>query len=358
MRKPIVLLTSLAAALLLSACGPSQAERDATATRLAAEISGTQTAAAPTDMPFPTATPNPTATHTPSPTPSPTHSPTDTPTSTPTFTSTPTVTPTPSPTDTPTTTPTDTLTPTATPTATPTPDPIVEQARTFAGPILAALAGRPPDYADDFGSPGSGWYVGKRIKEETGWEEGEAGYAEGEYFVVAAPAYFPQESGRVTCQSGQRSPNLQVSDFVLKVDGRFVAGDEGSWQVHFRGWSDSAADQDGQYVVMVGPNGWLNLVRFEGVPSVKPPVAQDFKLGQRRGRLMKRGDEANHLQIVARGPQIAVYMNGVPVLYTEDAGYTGRFKSGWVSLVVCNSGDVPMRAHWDNLKVWDISNLP
>jgi basic membrane protein A len=84
-------------ALLLSACGTSQEDLDATATQIAAEIFATQTAQAPTATP--TFTPTPTPTDTPTLTPTPT--PTDTPSPTPT----PTPTPTPPPTDTPTPTP-------------------------------------------------------------------------------------------------------------------------------------------------------------------------------------------------------------------------------------------------------------
>jgi hypothetical protein len=77
---------ALLAAWLLAACGPSEAQRAATSTQIAADIFATQTAGAPTA----------TATFTPS----------ATPTDTPTPTLTPTATHTPTPSDTPTPTPT------------------------------------------------------------------------------------------------------------------------------------------------------------------------------------------------------------------------------------------------------------
>ncbi len=93
--------------VLLSACGPSEAESKATVTQVAAAVFATQTAQAPTGTP----------TFTPSPTP--TETPTNTPTVPPTVTNTP--------------TPTNTLTPTNTPapTATPTPTkvPTISQAQ-------------------------------------------------------------------------------------------------------------------------------------------------------------------------------------------------------------------------------------
>lgn len=89
------ILLSLIIGILLSACGPSQAQLDAAATQVAANIFATQTAQAPTITP--TFTPSPTATETPTSTP--TLAPTNTPTLTPapTRTRTPTLKPTPTP---------------------------------------------------------------------------------------------------------------------------------------------------------------------------------------------------------------------------------------------------------------------
>jgi hypothetical protein len=100
----LVLITIVLLPILLPACGPSQAELDATATLVAANTFTTQTAEAPTATP--TFTPTPTATATP------THTATAMPTATP-------VPPTATATDTP--TPTATITPS--PTAKPRPRP-------------------------------------------------------------------------------------------------------------------------------------------------------------------------------------------------------------------------------------------
>lgn len=72
----------LMASFILSACGPSQAALDSTATKVAADIFGSQTASAPTATS--TYTPSPTVTLTPTPTSTPTPALTPTPTSTPT----------------------------------------------------------------------------------------------------------------------------------------------------------------------------------------------------------------------------------------------------------------------------------
>ncbi len=115
-RKTRSSLVCLLASAVLVACGPSQAELDAQATRSAADAFATQTAEAPTPTLTPSATPTPTVTPTPTPTSTPTPLPTDTPTSTPTAT----------PTNTPTATATPTTQPSNTPTAPAPPQPATE----------------------------------------------------------------------------------------------------------------------------------------------------------------------------------------------------------------------------------------
>jgi hypothetical protein len=112
-------LVVLLLGLVVAACGPSQAELDANATEIAAQVFATQTAVAPTPTHTPTVTP--TATDTPTATLTPTATPTDTPTDTPTPTDTSTPTATPTDTSTPTPTATETMAPTPTASAAPQP---------------------------------------------------------------------------------------------------------------------------------------------------------------------------------------------------------------------------------------------
>lgn len=70
--------------IFLPACGPSQAEIEATATQAAVSMYATQTAEAPTATTIPTSTPTPQPTDTPTPSPSPTSTPEPTATPTPT----------------------------------------------------------------------------------------------------------------------------------------------------------------------------------------------------------------------------------------------------------------------------------
>ena len=76
------------------------------------------------------------------------------------------------------------------------------------------------------------------------------------------------------------------------------------------------------------------------------------------GNATRTGTEWNHWQIIAKGPQLAVYVNGEPIMYLDDAGFTQDYGSGRLELNVCNEGDVPSDVRWDNLRIWDISRLP
>jgi hypothetical protein len=316
MKKRSLLILCLG--VLLAACGPTQAELGGTATHAAVATSAALTAMAPTFTPIPTATATPL----------------------PTSTATPTSTFTPAPTLTP------SLTPTFTPTPTPTPDPVVIQAHAFADPILAAIAERSPNYADDFSNPGGGWEIGTQVNPEVGWEEGETGYVDGEYYLRAAPARYPHGSELMTCKAGGSSSLPWFSDFVVEVDGRFVAVSDGDWMVKLREWSSESPRADGGYSVNISSMGQLHILRSENHNTIS--------LGRFSPKSLKRGYETNRLQIVVKGSQIAVYVNGQVGGFVTDPR---PFDRGRVAFTVCNFGNTSLEARWDNLRIWDISDL-
>jgi predicted Ser/Thr protein kinase len=224
--------------------------------------------------------------------------------------------------------------------ATPLPS-MAEQARAFAEPILAAIADQPPDFEDDFSDPASGWNVGTLQNE---WEDGERGYADREYFIIASPA---DGAGGHTCISGTHARQLIFSDFVLDVDGRFISGGVGDWQVQLREWWTGELEGEGKYSAGINADGVAYIHRSES--------GEVFDLVQ--GLPVKRDFETNSLRIVAVGSQFALYVNGAPALYVNDPGYTERFKAGRTKLLVCHKGVTPLRVHFDNLRIWDISDL-
>jgi hypothetical protein len=217
------------------------------------------------------------------------------------------------------------------PTTAPASSPRAEQARAFAEPLLAARAGRSPDYQDDFSDPGSGWDVG------TEYRGGERGYLDGEYFIGVGPSI---------CSDGHLATRPEFSDFVLEIDGRFVSTGKGDWQVYVRSWHDQATGADGGYNVWVETNGKVNISRRDNtlmtnIFEPETPVA-------------KPGLATNNLQIIAKGPQIVALVNGELAAFANDRQ---PFEKGTVYLTACNHGDTPLQAQWDNLKIWDISSL-
>jgi serine/threonine protein kinase len=224
-----------------------------------------------------------------------------------------------------TTKPTDVPQPTIAPTSPPSAS---DKAQAFAGPTLTAIGDRPPDYEDGFGDPGSGWTLLKTSDVETG-------YQDGEYIVIASPDYSTYADSTVL---------PAFTDFALEVDGRFAAGEVGYWGASWQ-WGD---DQVTGVLIPFLP-GPVQMVHCEG--------ADCSPLGDVRNPALNPAGETNHLQVIVKGPEIAIALNGewqilaTDLYYTTDEGRRMRFE-------VLNSGTAPLEVLWDNLKIWDITDLP
>jgi hypothetical protein len=136
---------------------------------------------------------------------------------------------------------------------------------------------------------------------------------------------------------------------VLEIEGRFVEIQDGDWSVPFRILSE--ADTKHKYIVGFGPESQVNIFTY-----VNGEKGSD--LAYMRGLPVKGGFETNHLLIVAVGLQVALYVSGEPALFATDPNFDERYKSGPFELVVCNFADTPLEVRWDNLRIWDISDLP
>jgi serine/threonine protein kinase len=217
-----------------------------------------------------------------------------------------------------------------TPAATRPPSP-ADQAHAFADPILQAITDRDSDYGEDFSDPGSGWPSGSTADGDK-W-----GYEDDAYLILAT--YLPQGE----CCIGVR-PDLApwFSDFVLEVDAHVVSGGRGAWFVVFR---DSA---QAHYGVSFRPDGTLGIWRNVGGAHAQL-VETDAGTPA-----FRRGAETNHLTIVARGPRIAVYVNGEPLWFVHDESSS----EGAFALGVENQTDkATLEVHFDDIEVWDISDL-
>jgi len=213
----------------------------------------------------------------------------------------------------------------------------------FAWPFLAATAGRGPNYIDDFSNPGSGWETSSYANADPARR---VGYLDGEFFASLVPT-----PGAHNCSHGENRSMPYFRDLVLEVDGRFVVFPPDSrqtWHLAFR-WGIPANDpsKGGGYVVMITPQQNVALSRAH---------TNSTHLGSVTSNYIARGSGTNHLQVVAKGSEIAVMVNGVPLLYADDPGYEGYFGGG-VTMSVCTQPGEPLEARWDNLRIWDISGF-
>jgi serine/threonine-protein kinase len=210
---------------------------------------------------------------------------------------------TPSPAVPPTVTPTPTARPTAIPTRAP------SWVTDFAEPILAAIAGREPDFQDDFSTKAGGWVLRDNCY---AWR---AKYENG--VLLLSSCYVKRE-------------RTWYDDFVAEVEGRFVsvASQEASWSISF-GQSGYGWDSVG---ITYGGGIW------------------DCPATRQRAR---SGAQSNRLVLIGKGPQIAAYINGVPVCFKER-----EVRRGYLMLQsrITGYGEDNVVA-FDNLKVWDITDL-
>ena len=208
------------------------------------------------------------------------------------------------------------------------PSSAADQARTFAVPILAAIANKPPNFQDDFSNQGGGWKF---------FGQDQPGYIDGEFSVIAPPA---ATSSEYSC-SGASSPRLpEFPDLLLEIDGRAVLSSQGGdWQAQFR------VGQNGvSYALRIG-QGYLILLRNE---------SQQTRIFSPEYALQQPSDW-NRVQIIAKGSRIAISANGEPIALVVDPQ---PLQGGGVSLVVCNNSSTQAEGRFDNLKIWDISDLP
>ncbi len=213
-----------------------------------------------------------------------------------------------------------TQTSTLSPTPTPAPDPIIEQARAFAEPFLAAIANRPPDIVDDFSTTKKHWEYLDHSKFQDG--------------VL-----------NQSCKNNSFAFASSFKDLVFQVELRVNKSSMTSHQNIFLRWSahSSGSRNRGIYVSLYSATQDWNVIRhWEG---------QFTPLASGHGNVSPLG-EVTKVTIIANGEQYAVYLNNVPVYYTQDADLN---VPGGISLG-CNSS-IEDVIEWDNLKAWNLAYI-
>jgi hypothetical protein len=229
---------------------------------------------------------------------------------------------TPQPTPAPTATPSlITVTPVVFPTNTPVPPAIDPEVGTFAEPILAAIADRPPTFSDDF-EPGDSEWI---------WDTADTGAAQLDYGIVDGVANIELTDGATV---SLHHPQLEATDFVLKVESRQVDGASSSEQQVFLHFADAYFN----VTLVSGSRYW-----WSGVPWY-PNGAIDGE-----GAVVRPMGETNETTLVVQGEQLAVYLNDVPVLYLEEPTLDATH---WISLWCHGVPDAI--CEFDNLQLWEL----
>lgn len=206
-----------------------------------------------------------------------------------------------------------------------TPNPLVEQARTFAEPILQAIANRPPDFEDDF-SVNRGWQLFEL------WDVIDSGVLkinvpEGETYGSA------------------RHSQMLASDFVFQVDVRAdvlesIPERVSKADILLR----ERASVGGSYSLSLLPQlaKWEIYDHVDGAQLATGSLPDLVSMGQ----WMK-------IVVVARGNQFAVFINDQPIAYfVDDTIPDGQNKLG------AGGGGGRADVKFDNVKFWNLENVP
>jgi hypothetical protein len=214
---------------------------------------------------------------------------------------------------------------TTVPPATPTTTSVqVEQARAFAEPILQAIANRKPDFADDYSTADKGWIGGNLEQNES---------------AVVQNGVARLEVKEMDVSIGNQALNRK--DFILNVDARVAEGDKATHLiVNFHNLS-------GEYWFYVVVNSAGSTWNVD-----KRLAGQQTNLASGQGNVSPFG-EPTRITIVARGPRAAVYLNGKPVAYFEDAD----FDTPGNTFLFCESLGLAV-CEFDNVEFWDLTKVP
>lgn len=195
------------------------------------------------------------------------------------------------------------------------------EAEAFINPILAAIKNNPPNYWDDFSTRKYKW----SLLNEPGVSKCE--YNNQSYFITT-----------VSFCDGVPSALPKFSDFVLEIDGKVISG-EGCWSMMFRNTDYRC------YNAIISSSGGLNFIIDNYGNNVALPVQNPSCVNQ--------GSEPNHLMIIAKGEQFAIFVNGELASFTTNK----RFTKGSIYLKAHSFDFTPFTVQVDNLKIWDLIKL-
>jgi hypothetical protein len=241
------------------------------------------------------------------------------------------------PSDTPAPTVTPTLHPTITPThilqPTATATPIPAWVTDFAQPILAALAGQPPDFQDDFSLNTSGWKL-------------LAGTSKEKVVTMEVSKGVLVLMGEGQSVFGTETYKVNYKDLVLQVDINILRLTPGCYATVQWG---GGGDGPGRMFVLL-PDGW----RFTSIFLSQDQIPFSAYVPS-EGSLSFKSSGVHTITIISNDPEFSVSLDGDPVTYIVDISRPPNSHfSFWLWVPDPNI----CAAEFDNLKVWNISDLP
>jgi hypothetical protein len=224
---------------------------------------------------------------------------------------------------------TSTQTPSVTPPPPPTETPIPGWVNEYADLVIVAIKDRPPDFEEDF-NDAQGWEFTTQPDPENGSIQ-----------VIDGALQMNITSGSGSDESGfANNSELRFASFVLQVDVDLSRlGQGGSLDVYWRG-----DNQNHGAVLSLSKTG-QGQIMFCGTCS---PV-----LGE--GRRMIYSPRRVQITIISKYAQYAVYIDGRRLSYVDDAGRPPGDQirlSLWVG-----RGEYTSIVRYDNLRIWDITNI-
>jgi 3-keto-disaccharide hydrolase len=225
--------------------------------------------------------------------------------------------------------------PPTTPPTSPTANVQVEKARAFAAPILAAIADSLPNFEDDFSNTGKGWNIWFMPKDGDGIGVGVIQDGVGRLEIT-------DRTDAVTNAVGAfDNENLNHNDFVMQVDVRFLEGDNTTRAVIIFHISGESNHFDVELSFL--DNRW----------GVQKHWAKNYQVDIAEGRDVSPVGEWTRVLIVARGTQVAVYINENPIAYFDDLD----FKVPGHTSIQCQSVAKAV-CEYDNVRFWDLAKVP
>ncbi len=187
------------------------------------------------------------------------------------------------------------------------------------GPVLTPLP-----YTDDFSNPASGWKTVHDPALTIAYQDGTLQFNIDDLDTLAWSA--PKDK--------------RFGDFVLDVDATQVAGpNDNSYGVIFR-----YVDDRNFYRADISGDGYFALFKYKDGKWTK---LQDYV----ESAAVKQGTATNHLQIIAKGNQFTLNVNGQPLKTFSD----GDFSNGNVGVTAGTLFDnAGVRIAFDNVTVSEV----